>query len=452
MPYFREIKTLLIHIPKTGGTSIEHYFHNNFNVKLNYNNVFSNMKLTYNGHSLQHCTYKELYNDMNNFDINFDDIKIITVVRNPYDRIISCLFYNKLITVDMNLDEIYEQLKIFIESNDIKYDNHKLPQYLYLLNNDYIIDKNIIIMKTETLTQDMINNGYIDFDIKLNVTNKNKIDYMKLLNNDAIKLINNYYMQDFMYFNYKYIISNKPTFICIGAQKAGTTSFINYMNQHPSIYMYDKELHFFDTQELNKESIIEYEKNFKPPNNKFIIGEKTPSLYYLQYSIDRIYDYDPNMKLVLILREPISRAYSQYNMDNSNIDSFLDNIIKYKDINLKDIKSNKENPYNIVRGFYNEHIEYILSKFPKENLYIGISEEIKNNKNYEYNKIFNFLGCIENINIDITQDTRIGKYEKNISNNDAKVLYNIYKPHNEKLYNILGRKIDIWEKYYESLL
>ena len=158
------------------------------------------------------------------------------------------------------------------------------------------------------------------------------------------------------------------------------------------------------------------------------------------------------MKLILILREPISRAYSQYNMDNSNTNSFLNNVMKYKDINLKDIKSNTENPYNIVRGFYDEHIKYILSKFPKKNLYIGISEEIKINKNYEYNKIFNFLGCTENILINLDQDARIGKYEKNISNDDAKVLYDIYKHHNEELYKILGRKIYIWEKYYESLL
>jgi hypothetical protein len=205
MPYFREIKTLLIHIPKTGGTSIELYFHKKFNLKLNYNNLYSNMKLTYNDHSLQHCTYKELYNDKQ-FDINFNDIKIITVVRNPYERIISDLFFNKLITVDMKLDEIYEQIKLFIESTDKKYDNHMLPQYLYLLNNDNIIDNNIIIMKTETLNENMIDNGYTDFDVNSNVTNRNKIDYMLLLNNDSINIINNYYMKDFTYFNYKKII------------------------------------------------------------------------------------------------------------------------------------------------------------------------------------------------------------------------------------------------------
>jgi hypothetical protein len=203
MPYFKNINLLLIHIPKTGGSSIEIYISNKFNISLTYNSIYSNLYLTYNKHSLQHCTYNELYNDKNNFGINFDNIKIITVVRNPYHRLISDLFYNKLINLDTTKDNIYEQVKYFLVSTEEKYDNHKLPQYLYLINNNGEIEKDIIIMKTETLNDDMKLNGFDDFDFNINVTHRNSINYLELLNNDSIKLINEYYIKDFELFGYE---------------------------------------------------------------------------------------------------------------------------------------------------------------------------------------------------------------------------------------------------------
>ena len=111
---------------------------------------------------------------------------------------------------------------------------------------------------------------------------------------------------------------SKPTFICIGVQKAGTTSLINYLNQNDEIFIKKGESHFFDTTEPTEIEIIKYENTFD--TNKLIIGEKTPSYNYLQYAIDRIYNYNPNIKLILILREPISRAFSQYNM-NLNVNN-----------------------------------------------------------------------------------------------------------------------------------
>ena len=110
----------------------------------------------------------------------------------------------------------------------------------------------------------------------------------------------------------------KPNYICIGVQKGGTSSLINYLNLHPEIYMAIGEKHFFDRKlphgELSDEDIKKYEESFEK-TTKPIVGEKTPSYCYLRYAIDRIYNYDKNMKLIIILREPISRAFSQYNME-----------------------------------------------------------------------------------------------------------------------------------------
>jgi len=246
-------------------------------------------------------------------------------------------------------------------------------------------------------------------------------------------------------------MSTAPTFLCIGVQKGGTTSLINYMNQHPQIYMRSGESHFFDNLTLSEKSVIHYESTFSP-GSKTIIGEKTPSYCYLQYAIDRIHKYNPNLKLIILLREPVSRTYSQYNMNfPDKLDSFLSNILLDKNVNLHEITLNNPHGYNIVRGFYDQQLDYILSKFPQENVYIGISEEIQKNKNKEYNKIFKFLGAESEIVVDETVDCHILKYKTPIKKEDARALYDIYKPHNERLYEKLGRRIEIWEDYYAKL-
>jgi len=246
----------------------------------------------------------------------------------------------------------------------------------------------------------------------------------------------------------------KPTFLCIGVQKAGTTSFINYMNQHDEIFMKPGESHFFDTVELTEKEIENYENTFD--TKKIIIGEKTPSYNYLQYAIDRIYNYNPDIKLILILREPISRAFSQYNMLMSNDNKSLNDITeeqmisdfeKEEKVELSKLKCNGNNI--IVRGKYDEIIKYILSKFSKENLFIGIAEEIKNDKN-KYNDIFKFLG-VSPIEINKNLDTHIIKYDKKIPKKLEQKLYHIYKEHNKELYKLLGRRIECWENYYESI-
>jgi len=249
----------------------------------------------------------------------------------------------------------------------------------------------------------------------------------------------------------------KPTFLCIGVQKSGTTSLINYLNQCPDIFMKTSESHFFDkTNEPTETDIINYENTFN--TDKLIVGEKTPSYSYLQFAIDRIYNYNQNIKLILILREPISRAFSQYNMvlnnnnktlNDVNDEQILKDFEKEENIELSGIKCN--NLHYINRGKYDEIILYILSKFSRENLYIGIAEEIKTNKQKYYNDIIKFLGGKTICKINDNDDTHIREYKKPIPKKLEKKLYNIYKKHNERLYEILGKKIDIWENYYNNI-
>jgi hypothetical protein len=122
-----------------------------------------------------------------------------------------------------------------------------------------------------------------------------------------------------------------------------------------------------------------------------------------------------------------------------------------KEENLKLSELKKNGSHLIIRGKYDEIIEYILCKFPRENLYIGIAEEIRENKQKYYNDIIDFLGAKRLDTINEECDIHIREYKKSIPKILEKKLYKIYKPHNERLYKILGRKVNSWEKYYNEL-
>ena len=205
MPYFKKINTLLIHIPKTGGTSVENYFYNRYDIKRTLSTLYSSLTYRINNHSFQHSTFQELYENRKYLEIDFDNLKILSIVRNPYERIISDLFFFKIINLEMTQEQIFDKIKYFLETDDCRYDNHKIELYKYLINNKNIIDKNITILKTENLTNGMKSQGYEDFDLEDNKTHRNKINYIELLNENSINLINKFYKKDFEYFNYNMI-------------------------------------------------------------------------------------------------------------------------------------------------------------------------------------------------------------------------------------------------------
>jgi hypothetical protein len=172
MPYFKndDVNILFIHIPKTGGTSLEDYFSSKYNIPLNKDSLFmylnkekrSKMNISINS-SLQHMTYQTILKYKKEFNVNFNDLQIITIVRNPYERIVSDLFYFKLINQNNSKDEVFRIIKNnYITRDDL--DNHNIPQYLFITNSKNEIVPNINILNTETLTSDMHKLGYSDFD------------------------------------------------------------------------------------------------------------------------------------------------------------------------------------------------------------------------------------------------------------------------------------------------
>jgi len=209
MPYFYndDVNILFIHIPKTGGTSVEFYLSEKYKITLDKSSFYTTIRSDfYNSISYQHQLYKTIKTNEDIFTVDYNNIKIITIVRNPYNRIVSGLFFHNLIKEHFTQTQVYEHIKNYLnEANNTTYDNHIVPQHLFLLDENDEISKNIQIMKTETLNDDMKAMGYDDFNYFEQVSNVKNKNYYSYLNIESVKLINEFYEKDFEYFNYKKI-------------------------------------------------------------------------------------------------------------------------------------------------------------------------------------------------------------------------------------------------------
>jgi hypothetical protein len=214
MPYYKNKNTniLFIHIPKTGGSSIENYFSRKFNIPLDEKSLKSTnhsnsnkekYKILPKNIPLQHLTYTSILRFRRFFQIKRRNLKIITAVRNPYERLVSDLFFLNKINKNTPKKNIYQIILNFIKENP---ENHALPQHRFIINyHTRRIPRNITILKTEKLTEEMVQLGYNDFNLYQNKNKVNNVNYYDYLNKKSIQLINFYYHLDFILFHYNKI-------------------------------------------------------------------------------------------------------------------------------------------------------------------------------------------------------------------------------------------------------
>jgi hypothetical protein len=174
-----------------------------------------------------------------------------------------------------------------------------------------------------------------------------------------------------------------PNFLVIGVERSGTSWLHQQLSFHPNIYMtkQPKEVHFFDR--YYQRGLSWYQKFFPVSKNSFqylCLGESTPGYIYYPEVPARIYQNIPNCKLIAILRNPVDRAYSKYQLairnygENRSFEEYL-----------------KDNPEVFARGLYSEQIKRYLEYFSLDNFLILIFEEVMDNPKLYLDKIANFL-------------------------------------------------------------
>lgn len=249
-------------------------------------------------------------------------------------------------------------------------------------------------------------------------------------------------------------------FIIVGVQKGGTTAAAYNLNKHPNISVFSGiteygqyEIEFFN-QHWDRGANWYFEQL---PKSKGIVGEKTAELFHRTVCHERIFSVNPNVKLLVLLRCPIERAFSQWRMaalikkdESKNFDEVV--IEEYAKLELPNYKQEfylcKETEIScwregyIMKGFYYEQLYNLLKYFPRENIHIAITEYVAKNKEIEYNKMFSFLNVRPFI--DDFENRFIGKPAKMMNKKTYDLLKEIYSESNETLFNFIGYEVAEW--------
>ena len=250
-----------------------------------------------------------------------------------------------------------------------------------------------------------------------------------------------------------------PDFIIIGAQRCGTTSLYNYLIKHPSIApVLKKEIHFFD---LNfDKNVAWYRAHFptslyknyvkKIRKQNLITGEASPYYLFHPHAPKRVWETIPEIKLIVLLRNPIDRAYSHYKHEvriGVETLSFEAAIEKEKDRLdgeiQKMLKDEEYHSFNhqhysyLARGIYVDQLKYWRKFFPKEQILILKSEDFFEDPSTILKQVTRFLN-LSNLTL-----KKYGKYNyatyADMTSKTRKRLTEYFKPHNKKLYEYIGR-------------
>ncbi|MER9335548.1 sulfotransferase domain-containing protein [Mesorhizobium sp. M0293] len=176
-------------------------------------------------------------------------------------------------------------------------------------------------------------------------------------------------------------------FMIAGVQKAGTSSLFSYLTRHPDLQGPSvKETHFFDDETGVDWAKPDYERLHRlfpaTDGDDRIAFEATPISIFWPNALERIVAYSPDMRLILIFRDPIERAWSHWRME---IERGADNVpfgfaIRQGRWRLRDVAPNDPawRTYSYVeRGFYGRQIDRLLGLFDRQNVLFLRSNDLK---------------------------------------------------------------------------
>jgi hypothetical protein len=207
-----------------------------------------------------------------------------------------------------------------------------------------------------------------------------------------------------------------PDFLIIGAQRAGTTSLYRYLERHPAVMpaVLNKGVHFFD--ERFDRGITWYRSNFPAAPSKAIVrrrhavervvtGEASPYYAFHPLVPERVAGVLPDVRLILVLRDPVSRAYSHYQHEVARGFETLpfDEAIEREPERLagEERRILQDGSYHsfehqhhsyVARGMYLEQIRRWHARFPSERLLIVDADELFGDPAAAYAAVVRFLG------------------------------------------------------------
>lgn len=196
-----------------------------------------------------------------------------------------------------------------------------------------------------------------------------------------------------------------PDFLVIGAQKAGTTALYAYLRWHPAVTGPSwKEVSFFDRHWWRGEPW--YRGQFPLRSAGQLVGEASPSYLFHPLAPERARAVVPRARLVAVLRDPVDRAYSQYQHEvalGREPLSFEEALAAEEERTRGEVERLTADPRAFsrawwdhtyaARGLYAEQLEHWLAAFPREQLLVVTTDELGGRPAETYASILAFLGA-----------------------------------------------------------
>jgi hypothetical protein len=171
-----------------------------------------------------------------------------------------------------------------------------------------------------------------------------------------------------------------PGFLYVGTSKAGSTWLFNALALHPDVYLASsKGLYYFDQHYENGREW--YLQQFKGAGAEPAIGEISHSYLSSEPAAGRIAELNPRMRLLVCLREPVDRAFSDYLdlVKNGQHDGSFETALE-------------RFPRLVERGRYATHLQRYIDRFPREQLHVSLFDDLGADAQAYADDVFSFLG------------------------------------------------------------
>ena len=182
-----------------------------------------------------------------------------------------------------------------------------------------------------------------------------------------------------------------PGFVIVGAPRCATTSVAMYLSEHPEVSIApQKEVHFFDLR--HDRGVDWYQAQFDPRPGERLIGDASPNYMYSEDGMRRMADLLPNAKIVVLLREPVARAYSGYWFRSALMRdprTFEETIA---DEQRPGYVSKDWRPGLLAGSTYLPALERICRFYPREALHVMLVEDLRLRAEEEFASLCRFLG------------------------------------------------------------
>lgn len=238
----------------------------------------------------------------------------------------------------------------------------------------------------------------------------------------------------------------RVTFLIAGVQKGGTTALFAYLGDYPDVALsVEKEAHFFDddTRDWSNPDYADYHAQFADPAGR-PCGEATPIYSYWPGALERIAAYNPAMKLILVLRDPVERAWSHWRMEyarGAETEPFAWCIRQGRQRLFAANPWGHHREFSYVeRGFYGEQLERIFALFPRDQVLVLKSDDLRGSPAQVLDAVRTFLGLAA-APAPAPREVHVGRemdYPSDLSPDDASFLREVYAADDQRLAALTG--------------